>query len=49
MDTETFLRTALGDEGYYCVFAYKQKNVIQKFYSEIQEVIDEAQDLDAHG
>ena len=50
MDTETFLRTALGDQGYYCVFAYnKQKKVIQKFYSEIQEVIDEAQDLDANG
>ena len=50
MDTETFLRTALGDEGYYCVFAYnKQKQVIQKFYSEIQEVIKEAHDLDADG
>jgi hypothetical protein len=51
METKTFLKSVLGDEGFYCVFAYRPKDNrrIQKFYSSIDAVVDTATQLDADG
>jgi hypothetical protein len=51
METKTFLKSVLGDEGFYCVFAYRPKDNrrIQKFYPSIDAVVDVAAQLDADG
>ena len=51
METRTFLRAALANEGHYCVFASRTRDDrrIQKFYDSIDKVIDAAQNMDAEG
>jgi len=49
MDTGTFLRRALGDEGHYCLFAYFGNKLIQKFYPDIETLIQQAQEKDKEG
>ena len=51
METRTFLKSVLANEGYYCVFASRTKDDrrVQKFYESIDQVANSAQDLDAEG
>ena len=51
MNTDVFLKKVLGDEGYYCLFAYKlgDDKLTQKFYKTVSELSDAAKDLDARG
>jgi len=51
MKTEDFLRSALGDEGYYCVVGLKPKEDrrLQKFYDSIDDVLSVAHNLDNEG
>ena len=51
MNTEDFLRKTLGDEGYYCLFAFRTKDDkrTQKFYTSIGDMADAARDLDSKG
>jgi len=51
METRTFLRAALANEGHYCVFASRTHDDrrVQKFYDSIDKVIDAAQNMDAEG
>ena len=51
METKTFLRRALGSEGYYCVFAFRPSDErrMQKFYDSIDAVIDAAHNFDQEG
>ena len=51
METKTFLKAVLANEGYYCVFASRTKDDrrVQKFYGSIDQVVDSAQNLDAEG
>jgi hypothetical protein len=50
METKQFLDLVLGSEGYYCVWANNPaKQVQQKFYTSIDEVISEAHDLSDNG
>ena len=51
METKTFLERALGNEGSYCVFAFRTRDDkrLQKFYTSIDHVIDVATNLDKEG
>ena len=51
METKTFLKAVLANEGYYCVFASRTSDDrrVQKFYGSIDQVVDSAQNLDAEG
>ena len=49
METKTFLGELLPSDGYYCMVALRPPEVVQKFYSSIDDVIDAAQYLDAKG
>jgi hypothetical protein len=51
METRTFLKTVLGNEGFYCVFAFRTAGTrrIQKFYDSIDAVVDAANNFDAEG
>ena len=51
METKQFLESVLGDEGHYCIFAYRLSDdrKVQKFYDNIDAVIHAAHNLDAEG
>jgi hypothetical protein len=51
METKTFLESVLGDEGYYCIFAYRMSDErkVQKFYDNLDAAIHAAHNLDAEG
>ena len=56
MDTKRFLRTILGDEGFYCVTGIeelhgekREPDVKQKFYTDLSDAIDSAQAFDTTG
>lgn len=51
MDTIQFLESVLGDEGYYCLFAANKstKQLTQKFYTSLNEVVQNANALDSQG
>jgi len=50
METKRFLDLVLGSEGYYCVWANNPaKQIQQKFYTSVEEVISAAHDLSDHG
>lgn len=49
MDTSTFLQGVLGTEGYYCVWAFKEQKMVQKFYSTIEELQNAAENFSDNG
>ena len=51
MDKILFLKSVLAKEGHYCVFAYRTKDDrrVQKFYDNIGQVADVADNLDEEG
>ena len=51
METNTFLKGVLSDEGYYCVFAFRTNDDrrVQKFYDSIDALIQAAEDFDSQG
>lgn len=51
METKQFLQRALGEGGFYCVFASlgSENRRVQKFYDSIDAVVDKAQELDEAG
>ena len=51
METKDFLQRALGDSGFYCVFAShgSEDRRVQKFYDSIDAVLTTAYDLDNSG
>jgi len=51
MKTSNFLAHVLGDDGYYCVFGAKAatKQRVQKFYTDIDRLVNAAIDLDGNG
>ena len=51
METKKFLESVLGDEGYYCIFAYRlsDERKVQKFYDNLDTAIHAAHNLDAEG
>lgn len=51
METKTFLESVLGDEGHYCIFAYRPSDdrKVQKFYDNLDAAIHAAHNLDAEG
>ena len=49
MDRQEFLKSVLGDEGYYCAVGIGKAKPIQKFYSTIEEVCATADDFCANG
>jgi hypothetical protein len=51
METKTFLESVLGDDGYYCIFAYRlsDERKVQKFYNNLDAAIHAAHNLDAEG
>ena len=51
METKTFLESVLGDEGHYCIFAYRlsDERKVQKFYDNLDAAIHAAHNLDAEG
>ncbi len=49
METLTFMKTVLSGHGKYCIFAVKDGNRKQKFYSDIQHAWNAAQDFDDNG
>ena len=51
METKTFLKKVLGQDGHYCVFAFRTRDDkrIQKFYSSVDHVVDVAINLDKEG
>ena len=51
METKTFLESVLGDEGHYCIFAYRlsDERKIQKFYTDLDTAIHAAHNLDVEG
>lgn len=49
METSTFLRSVLGTDGFYCVFAVKDGNRTQKFYQTIGELEHAARNFDENG
>ena len=51
MDTKTFLKAVLGDEGSYCVWANRlsDKRKVQKFYADLDAVVHAAKNLDEEG
>ena len=51
METKKFLESVLGDEGHYCIFAYRlsDERKVQKFYDNLDAAIHAAHNLDAEG
>tara|TARA_B100000131_G_scaffold122660_1_gene119780 strand:+ start:8173 stop:10986 length:2814 start_codon:yes stop_codon:yes gene_type:complete len=51
METNTLLKAVLGDTGHYCLFAAKtsQSKRVQKFYKDLDTLIEDATDLDSKG
>ena len=51
METKEFLQRALGEGGFYCVFASlgSENRRVQKFYDSIDAVLTKAQELDEAG
>tara|TARA_Y100000592_G_scaffold40484_1_gene64201 strand:+ start:1652 stop:4465 length:2814 start_codon:yes stop_codon:yes gene_type:complete len=51
VETRTFLKKVLGQDGHYCVFAFRTRDDkrIQKFYSSVDHVVDVAVNLDKEG
>ena len=51
MNADVFLKKVLGDEGYYCLFAYKlgSDKLTQKFYETVEELDTAATKIDAQG
>lgn len=49
MDTSTFLQGVLGTEGYYCVWAFKEQKMVQKFYGTIEELQNAAENFNDNG
>ena len=49
METKTFLKRVLGDDGFYCVCAFSDERRIQKLYPSIDAVVDASKDLDEQG
>jgi len=51
METKKFLESVLGDEGFYCIFAYRiaDERKVQKFYDNLDAAIHAAHNLDAEG
>lgn len=50
MDTEQFLKTVLGDEGFYCTVCIKEnKQVTQEFKESIEDVVQSVKQIDAAG
>lgn len=49
MNTRDFLQAVLGSEGYYCLFAARSHDdrLIQRFYTQIDDMVSSAEDLDA--
>lgn len=45
MDKKEFLQTVLGVEGYYCVMGFKGKDIKQKYYQNIDDLISTAENL----
>ena len=51
MDTNNLLRAVLGTAGYYCLFASNSTTSkrVQRFYEDIDVLVEEALDLDSLG
>jgi hypothetical protein len=51
METTLFLKSVLGDEGHYCIFAARSSDErkVQKFYDNLDAAIHAAHNLDAEG
>ena len=51
METKIFLESVLGNEGFYCIFAYRlsDERKVQKFYDNLDAAIHAAHNLDAEG
>ena len=51
METQQFLESVLGDDGYYCIFAARasDERKVQKFYDNLDAAIHAAHNLDAEG
>ena len=51
METKKFLESVLGDEGHYCIFAYRlsDERKVQKFYDNLDAAIHAAHNLDVEG
>jgi hypothetical protein len=49
METLTFMQTVLGTRGQYCIFAVKDGNRKQKFYSTVEAAWRAAQNFDTNG
>ena len=51
METIKFLESVLGDEGFYCIFAYRasDERKVQKFYPDLDTAIHAAHNFDAEG
>ena len=51
METLEFLERALGNTGFYCVFAARMRDgkKVQKFYTSKRDSIDAAANFDAEG
>ena len=43
-----FLQSVLSNKGSYCVWGYKGDSVIQKFYSSVDEAIEQTKYLDSN-
>ena len=48
METKEFLQSVLSNKGSYCVWGYKGDSVIQKFYSSVDEAIEQTKYLDSN-
>ena len=49
METKKFLQRALGNDGYYCVFAAKDGRKKQKFYDSLDAVVSATTNFDSEG
>jgi|TARA_R110000744_G_scaffold190991_2_gene310256 hypothetical protein len=51
MDTKTFLKAVLGDDGFYCIFAARSSDnrIAQKFYDDIDTMTRVGADFDSDG
>lgn len=49
MDTKSFLEAVLGEDGLYCVWANRGSKIVQTLHETIDDVIAQANQLDANG
>ena len=51
METKTFLKKVLGEDGHYCVFAFRTRDDkrIQKFYLSVDDIAEVADNFDKEG